>query len=422
MGSTGRSRTWRPLGDVGTILLAVGALAAAIGYAVATGHQQEIGSDFAVFWQAGRNFASGSPLYHDYLPGARVFKYPPFAAMVFVLLGLFPLKVAASLFSLLNLALWPVSMVLVREILRIVFPQGREGAVPLALAVLLSVQFWQDNFQHAQMNALVFVLVLLGILGYLRGKDTAAAAGFVAATAIKVTPVFFLGWLLIRGRPRAVLSAVALGIAAIAVPLVLRGPARGVADLSEYYRGFLAAQPAVEGCTYQSCQNLHSLVTRMMRPSENPEHLDYQYLAAGAETTRNIYRALWLAVFLTFLGTLARLRHRRVPLSALELGLPIVTALLLSPITFKAHLVSLMFVYASFLAIPPALLSPLARRAGVVVVLAIAITGLAGRDLVGNTLSSLVSGYSLFAWTVLLLFLFAVVESGNERLSSPGPC
>jgi hypothetical protein len=421
MKGTEASRPWRPFGDAGTILAAVGTLAVAIGFAAAKGHQQEIGSDFAVFWQAGRNFASGSPLYHDYLPGARPFKYPPFAAMVFVLLGLFPLKVSASLFSLLNLALWPASMVLVREILRDVFPQARAGAAPLALAVLFSVQFWQDNFQHAQMNAVVFALVLLGILGYLRGKDTAAATGFVVATAIKVTPVFFLGWLLIRGRRRAVLSAVALGIAAIAVPLVLRGPARGVADLSEYYQGFLAAQPGAEGCTYQSCQDLGSLVTRMMRPSEHPEHQDYQYLAASATTTRNVYRALWLAVFLTFLGTLVRLRHRRASLSALELGLPISTALLLSPITFKAHLVSLMFVYGAFLAIPPALLSPPARRAGMVVALVIVVTGLAGRDLVGNTLSSYVSGYSLFAWTVLLLFLFAVVEAGNERLCSPGP-
>jgi hypothetical protein len=413
------SRRWVPLGDVGTLLLATALLAVAIGFAVAKGHQQEIGSDFAVFWQAGRNFASGSPLYHDYLPGARPFKYPPFAAMVFQLLGLFPLEVAASLFSLLNLVLWPVAIWLVREIVGEVFPQGNSKTVPLALAVLFSVQFWQDNFQHAQVNAVVFVLVLLGIRCYLRDKDTAAAAGFVAATAIKVTPVFFLGWLLIRGRRRALLAAMALGLAAIAVPVVLRGPETGVADLVEYYRGFLAEQPGAEGCTYQSCQNLGALVTRMMRPSENPEHLDYQYLAASAETTRIAYRALWVAVLLLFLGSLVRLRLRGAALSALELGLPMLTGLLLSPITFKAHLVSLMFVYYSFLAIPPALLSPRARRTSLVIVVPIAVTGLAGRDLVGITLSSYVSGYSIFVWAVLLLFLFAVAQAGNERLGSP---
>lgn len=415
------SGPWRPPGGVGAVVLAAGALAVAIGFAVTKGRQQEIGGDFAVFWQAGRNFTNGSPLYHDYLPGARPFKYPPFAAMVFQLLGLFPLKIAASLFSLVNLVLWPVSILLVGRILGLVFPQRSPGPIPLALAVILSVQFWQDNFQHVQMNEVVFFLVLLGIHRYLRGRDIAAAAAFVAATAIKVTPVFFLVWLLFRGRRKAVVAAVLFGLASIAVPLVLRGPATGGADLAEYYNGFLAGQPGAAACSYQSCQNLGAMVTRMMRPSDNPEHLDYRYLAASAETERVTYRVLWLAVLLLFLAKLARLRLRGAPLSALEFGLPILAGLLLSPITFKAHLVSLLFVYGSFLSIPPGLLAPTPRRAAMGIALAIAVTGMAGRDLVGDILASYVSGYSLFVWTALLLFLFTVAESGDERLGSPGP-
>ena len=336
-------------------------------------------------------------------------------------LGIFPLKTAASLFSLLNLVLWPVSILLVGKTLGRLFPQRKPGPVPLGLAVIFSVQFWQDNFQHAQMNELVFVLVLLGIHNYLRGKDVAAAAGFVAATAIKVTPVFFLAWLMIRGRRRALAAAVVLGLASIAVPLLLRGPATGAADLAEYYQGFLAAQPGAEGCSYQSCQNLDAMLTRMMRPSENPEHLDYRFLPASAPAERSTYLVLWAAVLLLFLATLVRLRLGATPLSALEFALPMLTGLLLSPITFKAHLVSLLFAYGAFLSIPPALLSPLSRRAALVIIVAIAVTGLSGRDLVGNTFSSYVSGYSLFVWTVLLLFLFAVTQARNERLGSPGP-
>ena len=66
-------------------------------------------------------------------------------------------------------------------------------------------------------------------------------------------------------------------------------------------------------------------------------------------------------VLLLFLATLVRLRIRRSPLSTLEFALPILTALLLSPITFKAHMVSLLLLYYSFLAIPPAILSAPAR-------------------------------------------------------------
>ena len=51
--------------------------------------KQRVGTDFHVFWQAGYDFAHGLPLYQP-LPGARRFNYPPFAAQVFQVLGVFP--------------------------------------------------------------------------------------------------------------------------------------------------------------------------------------------------------------------------------------------------------------------------------------------------------------------------------------------
>ncbi len=346
---------------------------------------------------------------------------PPFAAFVFQLLGMFPLKVAATLFSLLNIILWPVSVYLVQAIVKRSFPQGNASPIPLVLAVIFSAQFFQDNFQHVQMNELVFVLVLLGILNYLRQKDTVAAACFVAATAIKVTPVFFLAWLVVRGRRRAILIALALGLASILVPILQRGPATGAADLLEYYRGFLAAQPNAENCTYHSCQNLGAMVSRMMLPSENQEHLDYQYIVASAHMALVTYRTLWVTILLVFLAKLALLRARHSPLSALEFTLPLLTGLLLSPITFKAHMVSLLLPYSSFLAIRPVMLSTPARAWAAAIGITMIVTGLSGPALVGYTASYYVSGYSLFVWTALLLFLFAVVHAGKERLSSSGP-
>jgi hypothetical protein len=72
-------------------------LAVVVAVAVDRASQQRIGTDFHVFWQAGYDFPHGLPLY-QHLEGARHFIYPPFAAQVFQVLGLFPLKVAAGLF------------------------------------------------------------------------------------------------------------------------------------------------------------------------------------------------------------------------------------------------------------------------------------------------------------------------------------
>jgi Glycosyltransferase family 87 len=405
-------------------LLLAGALAIALAFAVHEGRGQHIGNDFAVFWQAGRNFATGHPLYHDYLPGARPLKYPPFAAMVFVLLGVFPLQVAGTLFSLLNLALWVAAVYLTRSILARTFSGRNQTIWPIVLGVVLSAQFFLDNFHHAQMNEVIFVLVLLGIDAYLRGLDVRAAAYVVTATAIKITPIFFVAWLIIRGRPRAALAIPVLALGCVLVPMVLRGPARGASELIEYYHSFLEGHQHGEISEYAGGQNLAALVNRMMRPAENPRGVSYQYVSASEPTAQQAYHALWLLVMLLFLGELLVLRVQQRSLSAFEISSVFLAGLLLSPITFTTHLVSLVFVYTTFVAIRVSTLSPAERVVAVLLGLGMLLTGLSGRDLVGPTIYYGVKGYSLMTWTMLLLFLAALplmLRTGSLRQEAPAP-
>jgi alpha-1,2-mannosyltransferase len=391
-----------------TVILAASAFAVALALSIVQGRHQHLGQDFHVFWQAGRNFATGHPLYHDSLPGARPLKYPPFAAFVFQPLALFPLQTAAALFSLLNLALWVVAALLTREILERTLPGRLPGRLPLLLGVVFTAQFFLDNFHHVQMNEVVFVLVLLGIRAYLHGRDRWAAASIVVATAIKLTPVFFVAWLLVRGRRRAALAVPLVALACVLVPLLLRGPATGRAELVEYYHVFLEGHQHGEVGTYTAGQNVAALVGRMMRPGA------YRYLPASEHVAQRTYQAVWAIVLLVFLSKLVLLRRRQAPPSAFEFSLAFLAALLLSPITFTTHLVSLLFVYVTFLSVPRATLSPAARLVAALLVVAMAVTGLSGRDLTGNTAYVLVGGYSIYAWTMLALFAAAVVLAGRD--------
>jgi hypothetical protein len=405
-------------------LLFLGALAVAVAFAVHQGRGQHIGNDFAVFWQAGRNFATGHPLYHDYLPGARPLKYPPFAAMVFVLLGVFPLQAAGALFSLLNLALWVAAVYLTRSILARTFPERNLGIWPLVLGVVLSSQFFLDNFHHAQMNEVIFVLVLLGIEAHLREMDVRAAAYIVAATAIKITPIFFVAWLVVRGRRRAALAVPLLALACVLGPLLLRSPARGIAELVEYYHSFLEGHQHGEISEYTGGQNLAPFVNRMMRPAENPRGISYRYVTASEQAAQRTYHALWVIVMLTFLGELIVLRIRRTTWSAFEISSVFLAGLLLSPITFTTHLVSLLFVFSTFLAVRVGPLSPAGRVMAVVLGIGMLVTGLSGRDLVGASIYYGVKGYSLMTWTMLLLFVMAVtlaLRTGAVRQGATAP-
>lgn len=398
----------------GALLLTAGALAAAVALSVDQGLSQQVGHDFHVFWQAGRNFATGDPLYHDYLPGARQFKYPPFAALVFQSLALFPLPVAAVVFSLLNLILWVVAVYLTRDIVARTFPGHSSAPLPLALAVAFSAQFFLDNFHHVQMNAVIFVLVLLGLRAYLRQKDLPAAGYLVAATAIKITPIFFVAWLLLRGRQRAALAVPLLALACVLVPLLVRGPATGAAELVEYYHSFLEGHQRGEVGEYTAGHNVAALVSRMTRPAENAERVSYAYLPAGEMTAQLAYYALWATVLLIFLVKLVFLRIQRASVSAFELSMIFLAGLLLSPITFTTHLVGLLFVFCTFLSVQltamPRAVYPLAATLFAMMV----VTGLSGRDLVGSSAYLYVRGYSIFAWTMLLLFMTAAFLAGRD--------
>ncbi len=383
--------------------LTAGAIAVALALSVEQGLSQRVGHDFHVFWQAGRNFAVGDALYHGYLPGARVFKYPPFAAFVFQPLGLLPLSIAAVLFSLLNLALWVVAIFLTRDIVAQT-SKGRDSIwVPVALAGVLTAQFFLDNFHHVQMNEVIFVLILLGIRAYLRERDLAAAAYVVAATSIKLSPIFFVAWLLIRGRRRAALSVPPLAAACVLVPLLVRGPATGVAELREYYESFLAGHQQAEVRSYTRGHNIASFVNRMMSDT-----------AASERTAQLIYRAGWAAVALVFLAKLVQLRLRGAPPSSFELSMTFLACLLLSPITFTANLVFLLFVFCAFLSVRVATIPIGGRFLAGVLLVAMVMTGLSGKDLVGRTANLFVRDYGIFVLTMLLLFVASVALAGRE--------
>jgi alpha-1,2-mannosyltransferase len=395
-------------------VLVVGALAAPPTLSVAQSRHERLGQDFHVFWQAGRNFATGHPLYHDYLPGARPLKYPPFAAFVFQPLALFSLQTAAALFSFLNLLLWVLAVWLTRDIVARTFPERNPAVLPLVLAVVLSAQFFLDNFHHAQMNGVILALVLLGLRAYLRGRDVPAAGYLVAATAIKITPVFFVAWLVLRGRRRAALAVPPLALACLLVPLLLRGPATGAAELVEYYHSFLEGHQHGRIDEYTGGQNIAAFVNRMTRPVESARHVSYRYLPLSAAAAQTAYRALWGTVLLVFLARLALLRRRKAAVSALELAMVFLAGLLLSPITFTTHLVSLLFVFCAFLSVRPASLAPASRPLALLLCVAMAVIGLSGRDLAGSVVYEGVGGYSLYVWTMLLLFATAVLAAPPE--------
>jgi len=405
-------------------------LVACVALSVLQTRSQRPGTDFHARWLAGRMFAAGAPLYGadarfaETTRWAEMPSYPPFAAMVFQLTAPFPLKTAAAGFYFFNLLLIPVAVVLTRRIFDALWPPpppGRNRARwPLVAAVVLAAQFFLNNLNLVQVDAALFVLVLYGIAAYVEGKDVRAAGALVVASAIKIVPVFFVAWLVLRGRRRAALAVLPFAVACVALPILQRGMSRGVQDFTGYHQTFLRS--FLEGrvvATYTN-QNLGAAVYRLTRPPEKPTDGDYRLMTISEPAARAIYGAVAVLVLVAFGLNLVALRLRDAPLTVFELGTPFLVGHLLSGLTWKAHLVTLLFVFYAFLSLRLAELPGGLRRFVVGAIALMVVSGGTGRDLVGNTLHHYIGGYSLIVWTMLVLLVGAIVFSW-PRAPAPLP-
>jgi hypothetical protein len=418
-------------------LAIAGFLALCAVLAVLDARAQREGTDFHARWIFGRWFWAGQPLY-DPVAGVRGPNlYPPIAIMLFQVHALLPLKPAAAIFQFFNLALIPVAVWLTRDILRALFPDlnPRHAFWALGLGALLSAQFILNNVNLTQINLVVFVLGLLGIRAYLHGNDWGAAAGFVGATAIKLVPVFLVIWLIVRGPRRAALAVFPLALACFVLPILQRGPARGWQDVRDYVRQIQTYGP-LRGHVLQiyTNQSLAAGIFRLTRPpaADTPTERDYRVATLSDQAAHTIYRVSASLILLAFLGVLCWLRVRQMPITAFELSAAFLVGHLLSSVTEKAHLVTLLFVFTTWLSLEWGVLRRGERVIDVAALVLMAGSGLIGRDIFGDRIHHLVGGYSVIVWTMLLLFggclWFSVTplrrplpanNAARDRLSTP---
>jgi glycosyl transferase family 87 len=394
-------------------------LASALGLAavsvIAAGRaeKQRVGTDFHVFWQAGYDFTHGLPLYQP-LEGARNFNYPPFAAQAFQLLSVFPIKVAAWLFYIASVCLIGVAVWLTRAIVARLHGSERRTA-PMIFALAFSAVFLIDNLDHVQVNLLIFVLCLLGVRAFLAKREAAAGGWIVAATALKLTPVFFALWAVIRGTRRTLAAVTGLGVFTLILPVLQRGVRQGLMDLNGYYQTFLHQFAAGAAVTNYRNQNLAAMVYRALVPGSSGDTpaYDYAYLASLEPWAPLLYRVLAGGILAVFLLHLIRLRTAAKPIGALEIASVFLASHLLSGITWKAHLVTLLFVFYVFFCQDREGMSRVSRVALLIAWGGIAVVGL-GLDLIGAELYHYQAGYSVFVWVMLLLFGLSVVWSWDE--------
>lgn len=399
------------------VLLVVAYLLVLVPWSVVRGSRETlIKSDFGAFWLQGEYFRTGHSLV-DLPPGVRGPAYPPFAGMVFALFALLPLKVGAVMLCIVNGLLIPVSVYLTVHIFDKLQPQRNRGGWPLAVAIVLSLQFFLNNMNLISVNEIILVLCLLGIAAYVDGHDGRSAVAFVTAAAIKLVPAVFVAWLVMRGRRRAAVAVAPAVAVAFVLPLLLRGVSTGLRDLADYHTRVLSWFAQGHVITSRTNQNLGGLVYRLTLPPSDQPDPGYRPLLPESESTAATILKVGSALILAaFLVNLVVLRLQRAPVGVFELASAFLVGHLLSGITWKAHLVTLLFVFYCFFSLRVREL-PVRLRGPVLGLFALmTVIGAAGRDLVGRSLQHAIDGYSLIVWTMLLLFIGCIILSQRRAL------
>jgi len=200
-----------------TLLCSLG-IAAVIGglyFAGRSGSDPDVyGNDFNVYYHASREVIAGRDPYQNSLSEWTPYLYPPLLAELLTPLALLPLTGAAYIWFLIS----ALSVMAAVAMCARMVPESRAPRWLVAAAAMMIVfRFVLDNFNLGQINAMVTALAVAHVFLYARGKKFWSALALAIAVSIKLTPAIFLVYHIAKLRLRYAIACIALvgGITAL---------------------------------------------------------------------------------------------------------------------------------------------------------------------------------------------------------------
>ncbi|MBI3702033.1 MAG: DUF2029 domain-containing protein [Afipia sp.] len=290
---------------------------------------------------AGRCLWEQQPLQQCALP----FTYPP--AFAFVMMPFISLPVTAQtiIWYIISLGCAVICCALSEKIALRMFPgpwDEREIKWLRVVGVLLSLKFILAVYENQAYDLVILPFIVLGTLLLVDRRDAAGGASLAVAAAIKVTPILFLPYLIVRRR---FVAALAFFITLIVVSFVQdaflspQGSTHGylmswineVAMPSVLEKGATTKNPFWDGANIYNL-SLRGALARALYATEYQQY--FVQILRGAQL-----------VFVAIVGLLILYSMRLKALLPVEICLLIIAMLMLSPMTSRTHFVNLVFPY-----------------------------------------------------------------------------
>jgi hypothetical protein len=285
-------------------------------------------------------------------------------------------------------------------------------APPLNAGELSWLRLLALVFENQAYDALVLLVLLLGLAALMTGRELWGGAGLAFAAALKATPLIFLPYLLWRRRFAAAAAFVVVFLAASFLPDLLFAPAgvgHGyfIAWLREVGGAPFGVDPGSFDDNFWAGANImnHSLRGAVsLNIDETTQHaLNHAVLYAID------------AAFIIVVGTLIAMSPPDRASFAFDGSLVIISMLMLSPMTSRSHYVALMLPYMTLIAL--GFRDQRTVNLGrVVLALSFALVTVSGNDLVGETVTVWAYHHSFMVLgTLVLLIYFAALALDRSR-------
>ena len=262
------------------------------------------GNDLVYELHQSERWLAGQPLYDE--PPAQGMWWPPFSTALvapFALLARTSLTTAKAIWAALGVVALVISVVLARR---------WGGWRPVLLGLAAIAMPLQSNFEHLNINTVLLALALGAAADLADGRDARAGTWIGVATAIKAFPGLVLVGFALTGRWRALAAGAAVAAGLTYVAMLPYGPVDAAEALWNWLR--LSA-------TARSYAGAEVAALGMQKIGRLTAALGGGIAAAAAAN-------------LVLLGVVAvsLRRHARAQGPLWEVGLVVITALLIAPI------------------------------------------------------------------------------------------
>jgi len=276
--------------------------------------------------------------------------YHPIVALLAVPLLVMPMWLREIFWYLVLVGTLFASLRLCENFVRRLFPgewTERELAYFRILTFICSLKFILAVLENQAYDSIALILILLGLLALLSERYLLAGATLATAAALKVTPLIFLPYLLVKRRFAAAATFVGVYVFITLLPDIVLPPKESwhsIIWVREVLLGpFLGGQTKLDYAFWLDDNPMY----QSLRPALA------RILGVGGRSTQQFETALHIVTGLYILGASATILKsmNNDRLIAVDGALLIVSGLLLSPVSSQSHFVGLMLPYSILAAV-----------------------------------------------------------------------